>query len=147
MVRVQVLVYRGEDGCQDTLQTHYARSLFTLHGLLSGRSTRGTGSFLFREAVRRLGLRHVRGLGLREACWCGRPDLVDDHSGAVEPFVLDRLEAPLELGDHLLVWIFVRYEMEDLLVVSLFHLSSIFWKSLDRQASASFLWPISLVFR
>ena len=56
-----------------------------------------------------------------EARWCGRPDLVDDHGGAVEPFVVNGLEAPLELGDHLLVRIFVRYEMEDFLVVSLFY--------------------------
>jgi hypothetical protein len=58
---------------------------------------------------------------LRKACWCGWPNLVDDYGAAVEPFVTDRLEAPLELGDHLLVRIFVRDETEDLLVVSLFH--------------------------
>ena len=34
---------------------------------------------------------------------------------------MNGLEAPLELGDHLLVRIFVRYEMEDFLVVSLFY--------------------------
>jgi hypothetical protein len=86
---------------------------------------------LFREVARRFGLRHVRGLGLQQAFGYGRPDLVDDHGGAVEPFVADRLEAPLELGDHLLVRIFVRDEMEDLLVAPSFTMFSIFGKSLD----------------
>jgi len=74
---------------------------------------------------------------LRQAFGHGRPDIVDDHGGAVEPFVADRLEAPLELGDDLLVRIFARDEMEDLLVVYLFDpatsltLFSIFGKSVD----------------
>jgi hypothetical protein len=67
---------------------------------------------LSREVARRFGLRRAFGHG--------QPDIVDDHGGAVEPFVADRLEAPLELGDDLLVRIFARDEMEDLLVVSLF---------------------------
>jgi hypothetical protein len=65
MVRVQVLVHRGEDGRQDAFQAYSA--LFTLHDLLSTRSTPGTGSFLSREVTRRFGLRHVRGLVLRQA--------------------------------------------------------------------------------